>query len=620
MNKVYKLLNILKKNIILFPIFVIVAIIPLIVRYKEYNPNLQDFSWFSNVTTWSDFFLYYKQLIFVGIIWIAFLILIFKFFISKVINNSNILKVNGKYKFTIALVPVLIYGAMAIMSTIFSEYSYYSYNGIFEQFETIFVLIGYCFIIFYCFIFINSIQDIKCVTRYLTFGVTIMVILGLGQCFKLDFFRSTLGNKLILPQGGVVNFIFPLGQAYLSLYNPNYVGLYVALIAPIFLTLCILNENKAFKIFYYFIFISLLLCIVSSQARNGFVAFCCSLVLLFIFLRKRLIAKLRYTIMLTILSLAILISYSLYINNGFFIRLQNSLEVQEVTNLLSEIITDKNYIEITYDENKLYLQSEINENVMNFYPYVVYSEDVTNNTKFEDAIKLDTYLDVEQNMVYISDDRFKTFQITPVNCGECYGYNVIIDNHSWVFSNFRGDNEYYFYNSYGKWDKMEKVETAIFSREYESLGSYRGYIWSRTIPLLKDYIFLGSGADTFAIVFPQNDYVGMYNTIFENSLITKPHNLYLQIGVQTGVISLIAFLVFYGIYFFTSIKLYIKSNFDNYAEKVGIGIFLGSIGYMVSAIFNDSTVTVSPIYWTLMGIGLAINYYVKNNLSKENIV
>ena len=41
------------------------------------------------------------------------------------------------------------------------------------------------------------------------------------------------------------------------------------------------------------------------------------------------------------------------------------------------------------------------------------------------------------------------------------------------------------------------------------------------------------------------------------------------------------------------------------------------IGYLVSGIINDSTITVAPIYWCLMGIGFAINRLVKCRQKEE---
>ena len=92
----------------------------------------------------------------------------------------------------------------------------------------------------------------------------------------------------------------------------------------------------------------------------------------------------------------------------------------------------------------------------------------------------------------------------------------------------------------------------------ETKGSGRIYIWSRTLPLLKKYFFVGSGPDTFYRAFPQNDYVGkeMYADTSAR-MIEKAHNGYLMTAVQTGVVSLILLLVFYGWYvktFFRRVK------------------------------------------------------------------
>ena len=39
----------------------------------------------------------------------------------------------------------------------------------------------------------------------------------------------------------------------------------------------------------------------------------------------------------------------------------------------------------------------------------------------------------------------------------------------------------------------------------ELIGSMRGYIWSRTIPILPHYLVLGAGPDCFLYEFPQDD-------------------------------------------------------------------------------------------------------------------
>lgn len=58
---------------------------------------------------------------------------------------------------------------------------------------------------------------------------------------------------------------------------------------------------------------------------------------------------------------------------------------------------------------------------------------------------------------------------------------------------------------------MKSKAAAVFKGHERSLSG-RGYIWGRTIPLLKKFLLWGSGPDTFTVKFPQTDYVMKVNT------------------------------------------------------------------------------------------------------------
>ncbi|HOK49432.1 MAG TPA: O-antigen ligase family protein, partial [Sedimentibacter sp.] len=140
------------------------------------------------------------------------------------------------------------------------------------------------------------------------------------------------------------------------------------------------------------------------------------------------------------------------------------------------------------------------------------------------------------------------------------------------------------------------------------------YIWSRTIPMLKDTLIIGYGPDNFPMVFPQEDYVGRFNVGNEgmlNIVIDKPHNMYLQTAVNTGVISLLALLAIWGIYIFDSLKIYLKGNMETFAEYMGAATFLSITAYLVAGLFNDSIVSVAPLFWILLGMGIGINKMIK---------
>lgn len=98
------------------------------------------------------------------------------------------------------------------------------------------------------------------------------------------------------------------------------------------------------------------------------------------------------------------------------------------------------------------------------------------------------------------------------------------------------------------------------------------------------------------MTFPQNDYVGRINAakVIYAGIITKPHSLYVQTAVQTGVLSLLCLLAFYG----TSLKKLLKKK-----GKMWKVIALCVAGYFIMGLVNDSMVVTAPVFWVLLGMG-----------------
>ena len=148
----------------------------------------------------------------------------------------------------------------------------------------------------------------------------------------------------------------------------------------------------------------------------------------------------------------------------------------------------------------------------------------------------------------------------------------------------------------------------------EKIGSSRGYIWSRTLPLLKNCLVTGYGADTFTYIFPQNDYLAKYYSYtFEDHnegfyiTVDKPHNLYLQIFYGNGLIALIAFLGIVVFYLVDCFRLYAFRREYRAEQIMGAAVMLGMVGYLAAGMFNDSVVHVAPVFWVLLGVGAALN-------------
>ncbi len=589
-----------KNHYHLIPLIFILVVIPLISKVYSYDPKLSQFDWFPNLTDHSDLFLYYKSVFFtLTAVVMAFLILGKRF-----IEDQHAITAFEFY-------PLAAYAILALLSTLFSHYRSYGFSGIHEQFESIWVLLGYCVAAYYAYIFVEE-DDIAFLIRWFLLGIAILTALGLAQALKHDFFRTKLGQKLITTgtKYNSLDFTFEEDRVYMTLYNPNYVGSYVALVFPILICLILFFKtgNSTDRpllpvlecITSILLAAGLAFCLLKSASKSGIVAVAGTFFLFFLILIPRL-KKYWY---LGILALIIMIG-------GIFFadRALNHLLSDSIRNLFSGEKTTYDLEDITVTE----------EDVIFTYRGNVIHFRITENYEIEVTDAEGTILPLEKGDGFsyvIADDRFSDISISQFPIEEHMSMGINVLGTSWYFSNDNENREYLFYNIYGKWTKFKTAPSAIFTGR-ESIATSRGYIWSRTIPLLKHYILLGSGADTFSLVYPNDDYLGMYNCGYTGQTITKPHNLYLQIAVQSGVLSLIAFLAFYLIYFVSSFLLYTRCRLNSYSSKVGLGIFVGSFGYMISGIINDSMITVAPVFWTLIGIGISINMQLKNKKYAE---
>ncbi|HWT76026.1 MAG TPA: O-antigen ligase family protein [Mobilitalea sp.] len=586
------------KNYFLIPMLFIIVMIPLITRLLIYDPKMSQYPWFPNTTEQFDLFLYYKH----WFIIITAVIMIVIITIKAICNHKSL-------KMIPIFIPLIVYAVLTIGSTIFSKYANYSITGSFEQFESVFVLIGYCIITFYSYQFVKTEKDMKNIIYFIIVAVLIMSFIGLTQLVGHDIITSKFGTQLIVPSNYRIsgwNMNFEKGRVYLSLYNPNYVGVYAALMVPILIVVALFIKEIKIIILSLVGIIGLVVAMIGSKSLTGFICIIVSLLFMILFIWRYLIKRLYITLPIFILIIISIFVLNNVTDNYMWNKIKYAVFNNKNTYNVTSMETNDNNVSLTYKGNKLYVEYILNNNqTANIIPYDANEQ------------QLECSYDEGSNELIVTDTRFSGITIgTGTTAGVFY---INVNGKKYNFTNTLGDGTYYYLNeNTGKYDKMINAPSALFTG-YETFASGRGYIWSRTIPLIKDYIFLGSGPDTYTLVFPQNDYLNLQNNGYGGSIMTKPHSLYLQIAVQTGVLSLIAFLVFYGMYFISSICLYIKGRFDTLHSKLGVAIFVGTISYMIAGITNDSCVATAPVFWCLIGIGIAVNQKVKSMILQEKV-
>lgn len=599
-------LNLNSKNIskildiiLLIPIFFAAAVIPLIVRIIFYNPELSGYAWFSKETNLMDMFMYHKNqamMLLDAILVILFVILLFR----------------KRLPAKTAFVPLGIYFILILLSAVFSVVPKQTWSGFYDMMESAFALFGYCMICYYVFAVVHTEWQLKAVICVILIGIFLLCAIGVSQFIGHDFYMSDLGKDLIFPEKytGFKKYLgisFEIGRVYASLYNPNYVGVYACIVVPFLMVLSFTMQKKRFIPMYLILAAMILACFTGSRSKTATMIISFVMILAAFYFGKRHWKKM---IPVYIVYIVLFAALNLYASASVFHetidRLTAGYGKFADCKLKSITLNDADF-NLVYNDACLTVQ------------YLCDEEDAWNIRVLEGEKEIPAVFTDANDGFRLDDPRFDELKF--IFGADEYmhpGFAVESEKRSFFIYYDAKLNTYLHTNKYGNASKIyasESIDCPLF----HVMGglSGRGYIWSKSLPIIKDTIILGSGPDTYAFMFPQYDYVSLAQNWPSGQLITKPHNLYLQIAIQTGVLSLIAFLVFYLWYFITSIKLYWKKTLTSFAERVGASIFVASVCFMFAGLLNDSTIGVSILFWSLLGLGFVCNQMVSHQSPKE---
>lgn len=598
----------------MLPVVLIAAIVPLIVRQIGRDVKLAQYPWYGNHGEYVEFFLAGKSIL-----------LSILLGVMVVIVGIRVWKTKGKLPFAKLLIPMAVYWLFVLLSSLFSINRSYSFLGGYEHFETFFVISSYVMTVYYVFLYAQTKTELRVVVDGICASATVVGILGTLQGIGIDYLSMPMVQKLVTTEkflqaiGGKFEVNFDGGTAFATMYNPNYLGVYGSFVVPFLVMLVLFDKSKWHKLWHCINVILTIIAMLSSRSRAGLISVGVALLIAAIICFRPIVKWWYLTIPAVTFIIVILLLVNTYNDNIIFGRLQQAFEKEsskevEVTVVdgtvvrktgLTELYTSQNGVVFQYNQMRAQISVYVGEGI-----YGLYAIDETG-----EQIEL---LGNEEGTEFVfTDPALRDIRIIPQtflqgigeSYVECIGFEFQASG-KWLFVYNHLSDEYRYITDFGKVSTMVMAKSTGF-KDHQSLFSGRGYIWSRSIPLLKKHILLGSGPDTFVFEFPQNDYLMMAKNGYKNSVMTKPHSMYLQIGVQTGVISLLAFLVFYFWYAAQSVRLYFFRPLKTPAEGFGVSTLIGSIGYMISGISNDSMVVTAPVFWVMIGVGIAANAMVK---------
>lgn len=121
---------------------------------------------------------------------------------------------------------------------------------------------------------------------------------------------------------------------------------------------------------------------------------------------------------------------------------------------------------------------------------------------------------------------------------------------------------------------------------------------------IKEHPLTGVGFEGFRIVYPHYRPVED-NLYFKDVIPTMVHNGYLQTALTNGVPALILYLTLLALVLALLIKTYKKSP-DNTMRFLCTGFIASIVGYLVQDIFGWLEIAISPFFWTVLGLGVAL--------------
>ena len=613
------------------PLILLIAIVPLIVYLKKVSLTGVRFDyWTGEKQNW-DFFSYHKSMWLQILVSFSFILFVFrkKFLLTAVKFNFSIgeglLKFNFSHNhiqngtqisvnlFFLSFVfemsdnkkilqksfyyyPIMTYLEFVILSTFLSKYKQVSVYGFVDRYEGMLVLIGYMFIA----IMAINLPKNKLLTNILFGGLflsgMIISIIGIAQFTGHDFFQTAFGKRLILPADlhhlvDSLEFRFGKNISYSTLYNPNYVGSYTAMLFPMTLAMFILKKGRNWKISLALINLVFFGAWLASASRAGYVGGIISIVMMTILLINPIIKNWKY-ILIQIIGYGLIFIMLATSSEGalgrefysLFYEAKNAVEENKEISTLKDIYINKDRNSLTLiDENDIKLNIVMKGSGVNF---------------FDESNKKLTLKKEGEKLSFV-DKKYEDYNLTNLQ------NNIFRLEYKSVILNlyFGTDGRIKMFNSKGKLKEIEDIPYVKALKGKEKVFSHRFYIWSRSIPMIKNTLLWGYGPDTYAIVFPQNDYFGKLITFGTvGKIVDKPHNLYLQIAINTGLMSLVALLIIFIKLIIDNIKRYLHKTEYDYEDIIKISSFLAVIGYLIAGLANDSVVSVAPIFWMLVGI------------------
>ncbi len=569
----------IKKNVAtpaeMFLMFFLIGIIPFLVFAIQYvypTYGTGEGQW----TKSYDYFILIKNR---AILVVATLMILEK--LASYLTMSNMPKLDFKQ----LLKPVYILSGLVVFSTIlafiFSDYKYIATRGAVERFESIWIHFSYIIIFVYSISFFKKDNALKVfsismlVSTFVVGGIGTLQFFGYNPMAKEWFINLTTNNaSLIIDSPG----------SFTTMYNINTSASYSVFMLFILGIIFVTYDDLKVKTVTVIDIILIGITFFNSYSEASYIAFVTGigtavlLTIVLLFINKKRVEGGILTGVTVASAIVVL----------FAITSVDSVSSRFNTMLESFIGPEAVFTDWKQEENEFYFYNNDDEYIkvaLNGNTFEVYEEDK--------LIYTDDGTVGDANVITTEDFGTLTFTNTEIN-GEKY----TSFNEYFLIKNV--ENNYMLVSA----KDMTQIEYVPFVgfEGYGNLFTNRGYIWSRSIPLLLDRPIVGYGADVYRTVFPNDDIVGKaFNSQPMETIVDKPHNIYLNMAINNGILYLVGFMGIVFLAFKNSIKLFFTK--DDKINKVAIIIYIsGLVVYLVNGVSTDNIVITIALFWVYLAL------------------
>lgn len=558
-----------------------IAVIPLLIRVTMVSFPMTQYPWYKNETSHIDIYSYFKSHVIILVGLLALIGIIKHYYTNRHFPAKDpVIIISGIFASTI------------IISQLFSIDSHISRIGFIGRFEGYPVWLAY--IAVFVFIYINdwSKYDLKILVRAFIISNVVLSFIGIFQYLGYDplinsFTKPFITALNMMDINYTSNYTINYQVIVQSLYHYNYVAFYISMSFPIIASLFLYESNRSKKAFLGILALLILFNLLGSSSRGGMLGILATTPLFIFFNRKKIFTNKIATIGLSALLIVSIFGFEKATNGFISMRIKSTF-----TNVSAP--AELRSVDIDGQSVRFYINDDVFQITAHNTNNVSWSVDFSLN---DNPIEPAGY--TSENKLYFNEPELKDIKNFVVAYDNANVLGVQYKNETWSFAYQNGT--LYYVNSYGNFVNIVPGDSLGFEGR-ERLGSSRGYIWSKSLPLILQRPITGYGADTFVIAFPQTDYVGKYNAYgTTNMIVDKPHNTFLQIAINSGLISLMAYLALIITYYRKAIFSLVKNKLTFVSVQESI-YFISILSFLITSFFNDSTVHVSPLFWGLLAL------------------